>query len=85
MTTPHQRAGEIFTQCEYAADCHRDNATEAAECVIQVIAAALNDEIEACLQTVIKVSDDLAYKNMWKERVGANRAIEALQQRKGAR
>ena len=76
--TPHQRAREIVNASGGAPP-------KQYELLITAIAAALNDEIEACLQEVIKVSDRLAYQNLWKERVGANRAIEALQQRKGAR
>ena len=35
------RARAIFAQCEEAANCHRDNAGAAAECVMSVIATAL--------------------------------------------
>ena len=55
--TPHQRARAIFAQCDEAANCHRDNAAEAAECVIGVIAAALEAEIEACAKVADQWED----------------------------
>src|SRR3990167_1261342 len=47
------RARGIFAQCEEAANCHRDNAGAAAECVVSVIATALQAQREQ-LCTVIR-------------------------------
>ena len=81
-TPAHQRARALFAQCEEAANCHRDNAAEAAECVIQVIAAALEEEIENCAKVAqdYKSGDSIANPSDIYRRIAA-----AIRQRKGAR
>src|SRR3990167_2728062 len=51
-------ARAIFAQCEEAANCHRDNAGAAAECVVSVIATALRAQRTEYAALAINVYGD---------------------------